>query len=92
MKQKDKKSNRGGARSGAGRPKIPNPKRTKAIRVPIEILHLGHATDISISNNNIEFIPAEVGNLTNLTSLKMNKNVLIEEFGLGRKSRIWLNG
>jgi len=38
MKQKDKKSNRGGARSGAGRPKIPNPKRTKAIRVPIEIL------------------------------------------------------
>jgi Leucine-rich repeat (LRR) protein len=46
-------------------------------RVPIEILHLGHATDISISNNNIEFIPAEVGNLTNLTSLKMNKNKLV---------------
>ena len=38
MTKNIKKSNRGGARKGAGRPKILNPKRTKPIRVPVETL------------------------------------------------------
>jgi SOS-response transcriptional repressor LexA len=38
VKQIIKKNNRGGSRIGAGRPKATNPKKTKAIRVPIEIL------------------------------------------------------
>jgi len=46
-------------------------------RLPIEILHLSNAVEMSISNNSIEFLPGEVRFLTNLTKLKMNKNKMV---------------